>query len=223
MAKAKAKAAAGGIGVYERVSDGGRQDLAAQHGELKTWAGSKKGVKWYMDRFTGKTMDRPAYKRLMRDVRVGNVKTVVCWRLDRLGRTASGLTALFDELRELKVNFISLREGLNLMTPAGHMLAVVLSGVAQFETEVRGERIRAGIEAKRKRGEPWNAGRKKGQWLKISPLIREQILQMKADGLRVSDIAETFGLSRWGVYLVLKGEQSTTANVNRGATCESAT
>jgi DNA invertase Pin-like site-specific DNA recombinase len=40
------------------------------------------------------------------------------WRLDRLGRTAKGLTALFDDLVRRKVNLVSLRDGLDLSTPA---------------------------------------------------------------------------------------------------------
>ncbi len=57
--------------------------------------------------------------RLLTDIRAGKVKAVVVWRLDRLGRTAKGLTALFDELVALKVNFVSLRDGMDLGTPAG--------------------------------------------------------------------------------------------------------
>jgi DNA invertase Pin-like site-specific DNA recombinase len=76
-------------------------------------------VPWYKDTFTGKTLDGPAMTRLLADLRAGKVKSVVVWRLDRLGRTAKGLTALFDELVVLKVNFVSLRDGMDLGTPAG--------------------------------------------------------------------------------------------------------
>jgi DNA invertase Pin-like site-specific DNA recombinase len=69
-------------------------------------------VKWYSDRFTGKTMDRPGWNRLMKHVQEGNVSAIVCWRLDRLGRTAKGLTALFHELYERKVNLVSLKDGI---------------------------------------------------------------------------------------------------------------
>jgi len=76
-------------------------------------------VPWYTDTFTGKTLDRPAMTRLLADIRAGRIKSVVVWRLDRLGRTAKGLTALFDELVALKVNFVSLKDGIDLSTPAG--------------------------------------------------------------------------------------------------------
>ena len=47
------------------------------------------------------------------------------------------------QLRERKVNLVSLKDGLDLSTPAGRLMANVLASVAQYETEVRGERVRA--------------------------------------------------------------------------------
>jgi DNA invertase Pin-like site-specific DNA recombinase len=62
-------------------------------------------------------------------------------RLDRLGRTAKGLTALFEELQSRHVGLVLLGEGLDLSTPAGRLLANVLASVSQYESEVRGERV----------------------------------------------------------------------------------
>jgi DNA invertase Pin-like site-specific DNA recombinase len=47
-----------------------------------------------------------------------------------------------------KVNFVSLRDGIDLATPAGRLIANVLASVAAYETEVRGERIAAGKATK---------------------------------------------------------------------------
>ena len=46
-------------------------------------------------------------------VRTGKVSKVVVWRLDRLGRTAKGLTALFAELLERRLNLVSLRDSID--------------------------------------------------------------------------------------------------------------
>ncbi|MBV9121870.1 MAG: recombinase family protein [Planctomycetes bacterium] len=104
-------------------------------------------IKWYTDKFTGKTLDRPAMTKLLAELRGGKVKAVV-WRLDGLGRTAKGLTALFDEFVALKVNIVSLKDGIDLSTPAGRLIANVLAIVAAYETEIRAERIAAGKAAK---------------------------------------------------------------------------
>src|SRR5256885_7531236 len=107
-------------------------------------------------------MDRPAWNKLIEAVRIGHVSRVVCWRIDRLGRTSSGLTALFDDLRERKVNLVSLKDGIDLSTAAGKMLAGVLASVAAFETEVRAERVLAGQAVAKANGKKWG-GSKKGR------------------------------------------------------------
>ena len=81
--------------------------------------------------------------------------TLVVWRLDKLGRTAKGLTSLFEDLIRWKVNLISLKDELDLVTPADRLMANILAGVAAYETEVRAERILAGQAAARERGVRW--------------------------------------------------------------------
>jgi DNA invertase Pin-like site-specific DNA recombinase len=91
------------IAIYVRVSSK-RQDLASQIPDLETWAAAQRGeVRYYRDKFTGKTLDRPGWLKLQSAIDRGNVSKVVCWRLDRLGRTAKGLTALFADLTERKI------------------------------------------------------------------------------------------------------------------------
>ena len=51
------------------------------------------------------------------------------------------MTSLFEDLIRDKVNLISLKDGLDLVTPAGRLIANILAGVAAYETEVRAERI----------------------------------------------------------------------------------
>ena len=46
------------------------------------------------------------------------------WRLDRLGRTAKGLVNLFEDIQARKVNLVSVRDGLDLSTPAGRLMAI---------------------------------------------------------------------------------------------------
>ncbi len=191
------------IAVYVRVSKGRGQDTASQDGDLKRWAdASGRPVKYYTDRATGKNMERPAFARMMGDINTGKVDTVACWRLDRLGRTAKGLTALFDEFREKGVNLISLRDGLDLSTPAGRLMANVLASVAAYETEVRAERVLAGQEAARANGKTWG-GSVKGRRLKVTPEQETVIRRMKAEGAKIAAIARATGLSRPTVYDVL--------------------
>ncbi|MDA0657464.1 MAG: recombinase family protein [Planctomycetota bacterium] len=199
------------IAIYLRVSSKS-QDVASQEPELRRWAAQQEGeVRWYRDRFTGKTMERPAFTRLLRHVRSGEVQQVAVWRLDRLGRTAKGLTALFDELTELNVRLVSLRDGLDLSTAAGRLMANVLASVAAYETEVRAERILAGQAAARAKGKTWG-GSEKGRRIKVNDEQIRLIHRMKAEGEKVAAIARATGLSRPTIYDVLKTEPALQKN-----------
>ena len=79
------------VAIYVRVSSRS-QDTANQEPDLSRWAeGRDTPIAWYRDRFTGTTMDRPGWNKLMRGMEAGAVSAVVVWRLDRLGRKARGL------------------------------------------------------------------------------------------------------------------------------------
>lgn len=196
------------VAVYIRVSSK-QQDTASQEPDLKRWAelnAAGEEVVTYRDKFTGKSMDRPGWNKLMDAMRAGKLSRVVCWRLDRLGRTAKGLTALFAELAERKVNLVSLRDGVDLSTPAGRMLANVLASVAQFETEVRAERVLAGQAAARERGVTWG-GSEKGRRLRVTDEQVEQIRRMSQEKVKIAAIARATGLSRPTIYAYLNAEE----------------
>jgi DNA invertase Pin-like site-specific DNA recombinase len=142
------------VAIYIRVSSK-KQDTRSQEPDLRTWEAAYANgtpVVWYRDKATGKTMDRLGWKRLEAAIDAGHVQRVVVWRLDRLGRTASGLTTLFDKLIRLGVGLASLKDGIDLSTPAGRLIAGVLASVAAYENEVRYERITAGQAAARAAG-----------------------------------------------------------------------
>jgi DNA invertase Pin-like site-specific DNA recombinase len=189
--------------VYLRVSSQS-QDIKSQEPDLQTWAKAQaEPTVWFKDRFTGTTMDRPGLDKLLAEARAGKISRVVCWRLDRLGRTARGLLALLDELQSLGVGFVSLREGIDLQTPAGRLMLVVLAGVSQYETEVRKERQLAGIAKAKAEGKRWG-GRKPGTRIKLSVEKEALIRQLHAEGQAIAAIARLVGLSRKSVYKALE-------------------
>jgi DNA invertase Pin-like site-specific DNA recombinase len=191
------------VAIYLRVSSNA-QDTKSQEPDLNRWAFANgvASVEWYRDKATGKNMDRPGWAKLDAAIRRGQVSAVVVWRIDRLGRTAKGLTALFDELRERKVNLVSLKDGLDLSTPAGRLMANVLASVAQYETEVRGERVAAGQAIARANGKRWG-GSKPGTRKKVTDTQVRAIHSMKLHGEPIAAIAQAVGLSRPTIYSVL--------------------
>lgn len=188
--------------IYARVSSK-RQDLRSQLPDLQRWeAGQDEPVRWYTEKHSGTKLMQPEWKRLEEDLRAGLVKRVVVWRLDRLGRTAAGLTALFEELRTRKLPLVSIRDGFDLSTPAGNMMAGVLASLAQYETEVRRERQAAGIEAAKAAGKSWG-GRKKGKRYKVLPAVERQIRKLLASGESKAAVARSLQINRSTIYAVL--------------------
>jgi DNA invertase Pin-like site-specific DNA recombinase len=193
------------IAVYVRVSSR-KQDMRSQEPDLKRWAEAFAGdsdVKWYRDKATGKSMNRPGWNRLERDLDTGKVSKVVVWRLDRLGRTASGLTTLFDKLTDRQIGLVSIRDGLDLSTASGRLMANVLASVAAYENEVRAERIVAGQAAARAAGKTWG-GSTKGRRIRVTAEQISTIRQLHEDGQKVAGIARAVGLSRPTIYSVLR-------------------
>ena len=199
------------IAIYMRLSDASRY-TAAQESDLQRWSdeerqadlrrwadGRGREVRWYKDSWTGSDPSRPEWDRLVEDITKGLVETVVCWRLDRLGKTCSELVKLFEYLSARSVNFISLKDHLDLSTVSGRRMAGVLGSITLYETEVRAQRILAGQEAARARGIRWG-GSEKGRRVKV----------LKAEGRKISHIARETGVSRPTIYKVLgEGSPST--------------
>jgi DNA invertase Pin-like site-specific DNA recombinase len=131
----------------------------------------------------------------MDDVRRGKCTKVVVWRLDRLGRTSSGLHQLFEEFTRLGVGLVSLRDGFDLTTPSGRLMAGVLASVAVYETEVRKERQIAGIAAARAKGVRWG-GSKPGRRIRVTEEKEKRACEMYQSGVSKSEISRVVGIGR---------------------------
>lgn len=143
------------IAAYLRVSTDA-QSHASQRGEVERWlvgnGHEPEVVTWFIDRESGATFDRTAYKRMREAIFNGEFDTVVVWRLDRLGRSIrEGINAVGD-LCDKGVRLVSVRETLDLSGTIGQIIAAVLFGVAQSELEANKQRRDAGIAAAKSRG-----------------------------------------------------------------------
>jgi len=192
--------------IYVRVSSKA-QSTESQIPDLERWVSSQGDtigrVQWFLETHTGKTMNRPQWNKLQTAIEENKVSRLVVWRLDRLGRTASGLTRLFEELQKRKVQFESVKDRIDLSTTAGRLIANVLASVASYETEVRGERVSAGQAVAKANGKRWG-GSRKGRLHKINIEQVQQVVKMKNEGYKISVIARTVRIDRPSVYRILK-------------------
>ncbi len=182
------------IAIYMRVSTVG-QDTASQEPELDAWAeGQKAKILRLSEKVSGRAAVRPEWDKLYQMILKREISQLVVWRLDRLGRTASQLTKLFDELQIAGINLVSLKDGIDLSTPAGRLMAGVLASVAQFETEVRQERILAGIAAAKKAGKRWG-GKKPGVRHKVTKEQMKIISTLNSQGISKAKISRLLSRS----------------------------
>lgn len=87
---------------------------------------------------------RPGYRRLLADVRSGRARGVLAWHTDRLHRSPVELEEYISACEPLGVPTHTVQAGhLDLSTASGRMVARQLGAVARFESEHKGERVRA--------------------------------------------------------------------------------
>ena len=85
------------------------------------------------------------------------------------------------------------------------MHARILASVAEYETEVRAERVAAGQSVARKKGKKWGGSKKGWRW-KVSEEQVAAIQEMKLAGKKIAHISRVTGLSRPTIYRVLGGQ-----------------
>jgi Site-specific recombinases, DNA invertase Pin homologs len=92
--------------------------------------------------FSGGNLDRPEFQRLLKDAQDKRFDVLICYRLDRISRNIGDFSNLINELENLKINFISIREQFDTSTPLGRAMMYIASVFAQLERETIAERIR---------------------------------------------------------------------------------
>lgn len=117
---------------------------------------------------------RPAFERMLKTLRKGD--TVVIWKIDRLFRSLSDMLKLHEEFEKRGIGLHCIQDQLDTSTPMGKFFFHLLSAVAELERNLISQRTKAGIAARRARGE------RVGGRSKIKPENYEKI---KADILNV--------------------------------------
>lgn len=173
----------------------GRVSTADQNAELQRQSLEKAGCDAiYVDTVSGgiSPRRRPEMKKLLEKLQPGD--QLVVWKLDRLSRTMVDMVLFIDELRENGVEFISLTQGIDTTTSGGRAFIAMTAVFAQFEREQISERVKAGQAA---------TGRKGGRRPKATPLVRENVRDMRERGKSTGQIAMTTGLGESTVRRIL--------------------
>ena len=154
------------IGIYVRVSTEEQAQVAegsleSQQHRIKSFIEIKKhqDKQWgnifetYIDDgYSAKNTNRPAYQRMMRDLRNGKINLILVTDLSRLSRSIADFCELVRELEKFKAKFLSIKEQFDTSTPAGEMMVFNMINLAQFERKQTSERISMNFHSRAMRG-----------------------------------------------------------------------
>ena len=172
---------------YMRVSsDNDRQTTALQHDALISAGVDARHL--FEDKASGARDDRPGLKRCLDFLKAGD--TLVVWKLDRLGRSLPHLLDIVAGLRDGRVAFRSLTEGMDTNTPHGELLFHIFGALAQYERALTRERVQAGLAAARQRG------RRGGRPTTIETEKLEAVIAALEGGASKAAVCRTFGIAR---------------------------
>ena len=100
-------------------------------------------IKIYKDEgFSGGNINRPEFKQLLEDAKNKEFNCLICYKLDRISRNISDFSKLIDNLNNLNISFISIKEQFDTSTPMGRAMMFISSVFAQLERETIAERIK---------------------------------------------------------------------------------
>ena len=189
------------VALYARVSTANGQDPQLQLSELREYV-QRRGwtiAEEYVDNgVSGVKESRPALNRLMADAQRRRFDILLCWKLDRFARSLKFLVVSLSELSALGIAFVSLRDNLDLTTPAGRLMAQLLGAMAEFERELIRERVCAGLRNARRNGK--RIGRPR------APLDLKRLATLRAEGWGWNRIARDLGV---GPATVLRAAKRT--------------
>ena len=141
------------------VSTDESTSIDGQRALIERWATSQDAevADWYVDDGISGSKDvvRPAYDRLVADVRAGLFDTVVAKSVDRLGRRLRAFIDLADEARDVGCRIVTVEGGLDTATPMGRTMLSLMSVFAEAEAAAMGERQK--VSQAQRRAQPARA------------------------------------------------------------------
>lgn len=108
--------------------------------------------------FSGSTINRPEFQKLINDIKLHKIGILVCYRLDRISRNVADFSSTLEILQSNNVNFISIREQFDTSNPMGRAMIYIASVFAQLERETIAERVKDNMLELAKSGR-WTGGK----------------------------------------------------------------
>jgi DNA invertase Pin-like site-specific DNA recombinase len=149
---------------------------------------------------SGRKERRPGLDEVMVLARSRQVDIVLVAAFDRFARSSKHLVLALEEFQHLDVGFVSLREALDLTSPMGKAMYVIIAAMAELERELIAERVRAGL--RRARAQGTRSGKPIGRPRRV--FHRERVATLRAEGQSLRSIARSLQVSARTVSRILQ-------------------
>jgi DNA invertase Pin-like site-specific DNA recombinase len=143
--------------------------------------------------------DRPALDSLMKSATQRKFDMIMCWSIDRLGRSLQNLVEILNEMQSMKIDMFFLQQGMDTTTPSGRMIFSVFGAIGEFERNLIRERVIAG----QKRAVA--NGVKIGRPSKMNDGMRSAIKLLRDKGVGIKQIAKQLQVGIGTVYSAIEG------------------
>ena len=140
---------------------------------------------------------RPALDLMMKSATQRKFDMVMCWSIDRLGRSLQNLVEILNELQSMRIDLFFLQQGMDTSTPSGRMIFSVFGAIGEFERNLIRERVIAG----QKRAVA--NGVKIGRPSKMNDGMRSAIQLLREKGMGIKQIAKQLQVGIGTVYSVI--------------------
>jgi len=141
--------------------------------------------------------DRPALDEMMKMATQRKFEMVMCWSIDRLGRSLQHLVEILNELQAMKIDLFFMQQGMDTTTPSGRMIFSVFGAIGEFERNLIRERVIAGQQRAKA------SGVHIGRPTKMNDGMRSAIQVMHQNGMSVRQIAKSCKVGIGTVYSVI--------------------
>jgi DNA invertase Pin-like site-specific DNA recombinase len=101
---------------------------------------------------SGRKEGRPQLQALMRAARQHAFGCVLVWKFDRFARSVAHLLNALDEFNHLGIRFISVQDQVDTQSPMGKAMFTLIGAMAELESSLISERVKAGMAAAKARG-----------------------------------------------------------------------
>lgn len=188
---------------YARVS------TADQKLDMQIEALEKAGVARadiYVETVSGASRRRPALEKCLKALRRGD--TLYVWKVDRIGRKNVQVLSRLDDLKSRGIEFKSLTEPIDFLTPIGEVMVAISAAMAQYERRLTSERTAHGIATHKAAGKPY--GRK-------TEFELEKALKHLRKHKNVSAAAKHVGVTRQTLWYHVQKDKTLMALLKRRA------